>query len=161
MIFSMHKPIILLPIENEYSVEELTFIFRHEVGHFRNHHLLYQLFIQLFFTIYWWNPFNKHIEKKLNVLLETSIDHSFLSSKQETSEYLTCLLKVKKSALTLNTSHIPKSLTLSMSNFQETSLEKRFQLLTNSHKHNKLLSFALCIWLYWYFYFFILFYIKR
>ena len=50
MIFSMHKPIILLPIENEYSVEELTFIFRHEVGHFRNHHLLYQLFIQLFFT---------------------------------------------------------------------------------------------------------------
>lgn len=32
-----------------------------------------------------------------------------------------------------------------MSNFQETSLEKRFQLLTNSHKHNKLLSFALCI----------------
>lgn len=145
MIFSMHKPIILLPIENEYSVEELTFIFRHEVGHFRNHHLLYQLFIQLFFTIYWWNPFNKHIEKRLNILLETSIDHSFLSSKQETSEYLTCLLKVKKSALTLNTSHIPKSLTLSMSNFQETSLEKRFQLLTNSHKHNKLLSFALCI----------------
>ena len=31
MIFSMHKPIILLPIENEYSVEELTFIFRHEL----------------------------------------------------------------------------------------------------------------------------------
>lgn len=80
MIFSIRKPTILLPAQNQYTDQELIFIFRHEVGHFYYHHLLYHFGVELFSIVYWWNPLNKYIKKQIDTLLEMSIDHSFSSS---------------------------------------------------------------------------------
>ena len=139
MIFSIRKPTILLPAQNQYTDQELIFIFRHEVGHFYYHHLLYHFFVELFSIVYWWNPLNKYIKKQIDTLLEMSIDHSFSSSADETTAYLNCLLKVKKQSVQQHLS--PKlSSSLSMNNLQESILEKRFQLLTHSQKRQHFLS---------------------
>lgn len=139
MIFSIRKPTILLPAQNQYTDQELIFIFRHEVGHFYYHHLLYHFGVELFSIVYWWNPLNKYIKKQIDTLLEISIDHSFSSSADETIAYLNCLLKVKKQSAQQQL--FPKlNSSLSMNNLQESMLEKRFQLLTHSQKRQHFLS---------------------
>lgn len=139
MIFSIRKPTILLPAQNQYTDQELIFIFRHEVGHFYYHHLLYHFGVELFSIVYWWNPLNKYIKKQIDTLLEMSIDHSFSSSADETIAYLNCLLKVKKQSAQQQL--FPKlNSSLSMNNLQESMLEKRFQLLTHSQKRQHFLS---------------------
>ena len=139
MIFSIRKPTILLPAQNQYTDQELIFIFRHEVGHFYYHHLLYHFGVELFSIVYWWNPLNKYIKKQIDTLLEMSIDHSFSSSADETIDYLNCLLKVKKQSAQQQL--FPKlNSSLSMNNLQESMLEKRFQLLTHSQKRQHFLS---------------------
>lgn len=139
MIFSIRKPTILLPAQNQYTDQELIFIFRHEVGHFYYHHLLYHFGVELFSIVYWWNPLNKYIKKQIDTLLEMSIDHSFSSSADETIAYLNCLLKVKKQSAQQKL--FPKlNSSLSMNNLQESMLEKRFQLLTHSQKRQHFLS---------------------
>lgn len=139
MIFSIRKPTILLPAQNQYTDQELIFIFRHEVGHFYYHHLLYHFGVELFSIVYWWNPLNKYIKKQIDTLLEMSIDHSFSSSADETIAYLNCLLKVKKQSAQQQL--FPKlNSSLSINNLQESMLEKRFQLLTHSQKRQHFLS---------------------
>lgn len=139
MIFSIRKPTILLPAQNQYTDQELIFIFRHEVGHFYYHHLLYHFGVELFSIVYWWNPLNKYIKKQIDTLLEMSIDHSFSSSADETIAYLNCLLKVKKQSAQQQL--FPKlNSSLSMNNLQESMLEKRFQFLTHSQKRQHFLS---------------------
>ena len=139
MIFSIRKPTILLPAQNQYTDQELIFIFRHEVGHFYYHHLLYHFGVELFSIVYWWNPLNKYIKKQIDTLLGMSIDHSFSSSADETIAYLNCLLKVKKQSAQQQL--FPKlNSSLSMNNLQESMLEKRFQLLTHSQKRQHFLS---------------------
>ena len=144
MIFSIRKPTILLPAQNQYTDQELIFIFRHEVGHFYYHHLLYHFGVELFSIVYWWNPLNKYIKKQIDTLLEMSIDHSFSSSADETIAYLNCLLKVKKQSAQQQL--FPKlNSSLSMNNLQESMLEKRFQLLTHSQKRQHFLSVVVVV----------------
>ena len=139
MIFSIFRPTILLPAQNQYTDQELILIFRHEIGHFYFHHLLYHFFIELFLIVYWWNPLNKYIKNQIDALLEMSIDHNFSSSTNETIAYLNCLLKVKKQSAQQQL--FPKlNSSLSMNNLQESILEKRFQLLTHSQKRHHFLS---------------------
>ena len=139
MIFSVYKPRILLPAQNEYTDKELYLIFQHEIGHFYYHHLMYQFLIDLFSIVYWWNPLNNYIKKQIDALLEMSIDHVFSATPNETIDYLNCLLSVKKKCVGQQLSFKSNS-SLSMNNLQESILEKRFQLLTHSQKHHHFLS---------------------
>ena len=143
MIFSMRKPCILFPAGNHYSEEELTFIFRHEITHFTHHHLLYQFFVQLFCIIYWWNPLNPYIKKQIDALLEMDVDCSFSKDPQETIQYLNCLLQVKKQSAESHTGFLSDTCSLSLNNLNESTLEKRFQLLTHPSRRHTLFSAAL------------------
>lgn len=135
MIFSLFDPIIIFPANNHYTDQEIIFIFRHEIGHFFHHHLLYQFFVHIFVIIYWWNPLNHYIQEQIDALLEMSIDHIFLSSVNETKAYLNCLLNIKKQAMQKITFCSSNSF-LSLNNVRESILEKRFQILTHtSQKH--------------------------
>ena len=145
MIFSMRKPSILFPAGNHYSEEELTFIFRHEITHFTHHHLLYQFFVQLFSVIYWWNPLNSYIRKQIDALLEMNVDHSFSKSAEETTQYLNCLLQIKKQAACDSKNHLSNTCSLSMNSVSESVLEKRFRILASSSKRHSLLSAVLII----------------
>ena len=144
MIFSIHKPCILLPAQNQYTDQDLLFIFRHEVGHFAHHHLFYQLLVELFLIIYWWNPFNSYIKGQIDALLEMNIDRMFSTTADETTAYLNCLLKVKKQALQQKVC-LSNASSLSMDGLQESVLEKRFKILTSSQKHFSVFSLVLIL----------------
>lgn len=143
MIFSMRTPYILFPAENHYTEEELSFIFRHEIMHFIHHHLFYQFLVQLFSIIYWWNPLNAYIKKQIDALLEMNVDGSFSETKEETTRYLECLLKVRKGEIQPQT--IPNTCALSLNSLDETALEKRFQLLTNKSSKRSFSSILLIV----------------
>ena len=74
MLFSIRNPRILLPAENNYSDDDLHFIFRHEMTHFLHHDLLYKFFFQLLFIVYWWNPLKYILKRQVNNLLEINVD---------------------------------------------------------------------------------------
>lgn len=143
-IFSFSSPTILLPINNNYTIHELNFIFRHEIGHFVHHHLIYQFLIDIFVAVYWWNPFNKFIKKQIDTLLEMSIDNKLSTNVQETTEYLQCLLNVSKQTVEKR-AFLSNASSLSLNNLQESLLQKRFRMMTDSQKHHAAISILLIV----------------
>lgn len=133
-----------MPINNNYTIHELNFIFRHEIGHFVHHHLIYQFLIDIFVAVYWWNPFNKFIKKQIDTLLEMSIDNKLSTNVQETTEYLQCLLNVSKQAVE-KSAFLSNVSSLSLNNLQESLLQKRFRMMTYSQKHHAAISIFLIV----------------
>ena len=139
-IFSLFKPIIILPADFKYDSQELEVIFRHEIGHFVHHHLLYKFLIELFLTVYWWNPFNSCIRLQIDTLLEMSIDRTLTSNTKEMILYMECLLStVKKTAIAKSVS-LSSTTSLSLSNFKENMLVKRFDVMMHRPKRHVFLS---------------------
>ena len=64
-------------------------------------------------------------------------------SKEETTRYLECLLKVRKGEIQPQT--IPNTCALSLNSLDETALEKRFQLLTNKSSKRSFSSILLIV----------------
>ena len=133
MLFSIRNPRILLPAENNYSDDDLYFIFRHEMTHFLHHDLLYKFFFQLLFIVYWWNPLKYILKRQVNNLLEINVDSSLTQNFEDAIPYMECLIKIKKQCAVSNKNYFD-SCTLSISNIKEGSLEKRFQLLAHPSK---------------------------
>lgn len=133
MLFSIRNPRILLPAENNYSDDDLHFIFRHEMTHFLHHDLLYKFFFQLLFIVYWWNPLKYILKRQVNNLLEINVDSSLTQNFEDAIPYMECLIKIKKQCAVSNKNYFD-SCTLSISNIKEGSLEKRFQLLAHPSK---------------------------
>ena len=133
MLFSIRNPRILLPAENNYSDDDLYFIFCHEMTHFLHHDLLYKFFFQLLFIVYWWNPLKYILKRQVNNLLEINVDSSLTQNFEDAIPYMECLIKIKKQCAVSNKNYFD-SCTLSISNIKEGSLEKRFQLLAHPSK---------------------------
>lgn len=139
MLFSIRHPRILLPAENNYSDDDLHFIFRHEMTHFLHHDLLYKFFFQLLFIVYWWNPLKYILKRQVNNLLEINVDSSLTQNFEDAIPYMECLIKIKKQCAVSNKNYFD-SCTLSISNIKEGSLEKRFQLLAHPSKQPRRFS---------------------
>lgn len=139
MLFSIRNPRILLPAENNYSDDDLHFIFRHEMTHFLHHDLLYKFFFQLLFIVYWWNPLKYILKRQVNNLLEINVDSSLTQNFEDAIPYMECLIKIKKQCAVSNKNYFD-SCTLSISNIKERSLEKRFQLLAHPSKQPRRFS---------------------
>ena len=139
MLFSIRNPRILLPAENNYSDDDLHFIFRHEMPHFLHHDLLYKFFFQLLFIVYWWNPLKYILKRQVNNLLEINVDSSLTQNFEDAIPYMECLIKIKKQHAVSNKNYFD-SCTLSISNIKEGSLEKRFQLLAHPSKQPRRFS---------------------
>lgn len=133
MLFSIRRPCILLPAQNNYCETDLTYIFRHELTHFKHHDLLYKLFFQLVFIIYWWNPLKYLLQKQLNSLLEINVDSNLTKDPSDLIPYMECLVNVKKQSVT-NTEKQFNNYMLSLNNFKKSMLEKRFYLLARDAK---------------------------
>ena len=133
MLFSIRNPRILLPAENNYSDDDLYFIFRHEMTHFLHHDLLYKFFFQLLFIVYWWNPLKYILKRQVNNLLEINVDSSLTQNFEDAIPYMECLIKIKKQCAVSNKNYFD-SCTLSIRNIKEGSNEKRFQLLAHPSK---------------------------
>ena len=68
----IHKT-ILIP-DDDYSVDELRMIFRHECMHIKGKDLWIKLLIQIYCCVFWWNPFAYLLKKDLDLTLEMKCD---------------------------------------------------------------------------------------
>lgn len=74
MVTGFFKSIVLLP-NDEYSDEQLRFIFVHECTHIKNNDLLLKLLIHIYCCIFWWNPFVYLLKSDVDFLLELKCDN--------------------------------------------------------------------------------------
>lgn len=94
-LFGIRKPILLLP-DMPLTEEELYFICRHEMEHYRNHDLLLKLFVDLVVCFQWFNPLAYIMRKQLILSFELSNDSNVLKGMEEAERcrYAMTLLKV-------------------------------------------------------------------
>lgn len=100
-IFGIIHPIIILPKE-ELSSEDLKFILRHEVQHYRYYDLHLKVILDLLVAVHWWNPFVYSLRSKFNIAMEFSNDYmvSKQMSEKEKLSYAESLLSIAKSRVT-------------------------------------------------------------
>ena len=73
MLIGFIKPSVLLPALN-YEAEDLEFIFRHELTHYKRRDLWYKLALVIIKSIYWFNPAVHLMTKQANKDIETICD---------------------------------------------------------------------------------------
>lgn len=78
MMFGFTKPTILLPYSH-YDTEELTFILRHELIHYKRRDLWYKLALTVIKSVYWFNPAVHLMAKQANKDIETVCDVQTIS----------------------------------------------------------------------------------
>lgn len=73
LCYGFFNPTILLP-NKEYSQTELYYVIKHECFHIKNKDVWVKLFIELYCSIFWWNPFSYLLKKDLTMCLELKCD---------------------------------------------------------------------------------------
>jgi beta-lactamase regulating signal transducer with metallopeptidase domain len=109
MMFGFVKPRILLPKE-ELAEDELRFILKHELVHFKRKDLFYKVLVLIATAVHWFNPFVYLIAKAINAQCELSCDAEIiLNTDAETrlqySETIIGVIKYRsklKTALSTN-----------------------------------------------------------
>ena len=84
----------------DYTDDELRYILRHELTHFKSRDTLTKLFYMLLAIIFWWNPIVHWFQRKLDNLLELRCDTKLVAklTEAEQLDYLDVLLKTAKAA---------------------------------------------------------------
>ncbi|AEV69930.1 M56 family metallopeptidase [Acetivibrio clariflavus] len=80
MLAGIIKPSIYIPHEN-YSLEELEIIIKHELIHYKRHDLLYKLLLMLVKDVHWFNPFVHFMAVEANKDLELICDEEVVKNK--------------------------------------------------------------------------------
>jgi len=73
MLIGLMKPVILLS-DSYYNAEDLAFIFRHELTHYKRRDLWYKLVLVTMKSIYWFNPAVHLMASQANKDIETVCD---------------------------------------------------------------------------------------
>lgn len=89
------KPIIVLPML-EFTDEELTGIFIHELMHYKYNHIIIKFVIKFIEILFWWNPLVHIFSIEVNNVLEFHADKklSALLNRTEQEHYLQGIIKV-------------------------------------------------------------------
>ena len=95
MILGLFRPVLILP-QMKLTQQQLTFIFRHELAHYRRHDLLMKWLFLFAQSVHWFNPLVHILAKKANLDLENACDDTVLKGKNRLyrKEYGTVLLEV-------------------------------------------------------------------
>lgn len=98
MIIGFFRPRIVLPVR-KLEDKELSYIFVHELIHYRQRDMFYKWLIQLVVCVHWFNPFAYLLEKEVNKACELSCDEKVISvlDSNERREYGDTLISFLKS----------------------------------------------------------------
>lgn len=98
MLIGFFRPEIVLPV-GEAEGKELSYIFVHELIHFKQRDMFYKWLIQIVVCVHWFNPFAYLLEKEVNKSCELSCDEKVISvlDNNERREYGDTLLTFLKS----------------------------------------------------------------
>ena len=135
MIIGFFRPVLVLP-DYEYSQEELFFILKHELVHWKRHDLYFKLLFVIANAIHWFNPCIYIMRKEAGIDMELSCDEKVIQGtayavrKAYTEALLSSLCRQYKK---------PNSLTTQFYGGKQI-MKKRFQnILQKSRKKNGLL----------------------
>ncbi|MGO1044145.1 M56 family metallopeptidase [Clostridioides difficile] len=117
----LFKSYIFLP-DYPYSKDELNWILRHELIHFKNKDLLIKFAVLFVKIIYWFNPLVYIMSNRINIDCELCCDESVLSdcSLKEKKEYALALIKSIKMSKNYHSGILTTE-------FSKTNLEKRLE----------------------------------
>ncbi len=98
MLIGFFRPRIILPI-GELEDKELSYIFVHELTHYKQRDMFYKWLIQIAVCVHWFNPFIYLLEKEVNKSCELSCDEKVISVLDDTArrEYGDTLISFLKS----------------------------------------------------------------
>ena len=97
MLIGFLRPRIVLPV-CELEDKELSYIFVHELTHYKQRDMFYKWLIQIVVCVHWFNPFVYLLEKEVNKSCELSCDENAISildekAKREYGDTLISFLK--------------------------------------------------------------------
>ena len=78
MLIGFFRPRIILPV-GEWEDKELSYIFVHELIHYKQRDMFYKWLIQIVVCVHWFNPFIYLLEKEVNKSCELSCDEKVIS----------------------------------------------------------------------------------
>ena len=78
MLIGFFRPRIILPV-GEWEDKELSYIFVHELTHYKQRDMFYKWLIQIVVCVHWFNPFVYLLEKEVNKSCELSCDEKVIS----------------------------------------------------------------------------------
>lgn len=81
MLVGFWRPVLLLPDAAHYASEDLDCMLRHELIHYRCHHMLYKLMLLVLCCLQWWNPAAYLLRRQADQDLELACDRWALSGK--------------------------------------------------------------------------------
>ena len=136
MLIGFFRPSIVLPV-GELEDKELSYIFVHELIHYKQKDMFYKWLIQIVVCIHWFNPFIYLLEKEVNKSCELSCDEKVISILDDKArrEYGDILISFLKSN-NLNKSSLA-SVTLTESAEQ---VKERLGAIMNFKKKTKLIT---------------------
>ncbi|MGX9755763.1 M56 family metallopeptidase [Clostridioides difficile] len=136
----LFKSYIFLP-DYPYSKDELNWILRHELMHFKNKDLLIKFAVLFVKIIYWFNPLVYIMSNRVNIDCELCCDESVLNdcSLKDKKEYALALIK----SIKLSKNYQSGILT---TEFNKTNLEKRLEsIVKKKGKRGIMISLILFI----------------
>ena len=98
MQIGFFRPRIILPV-GELEDKELSYIFVHELTHYKQKDMFYKWLVQIVVCAHWFNPFVYLLEKEVNKSCELSCDEKVISVLDDTArrEYGDTLISFLKS----------------------------------------------------------------
>ena len=129
------KPTLVLP-NGEISAEQLNYILRHEMTHFKRHDILYKWFAELVKCVHWFNPIVWYVSNQIAAECEISCDMAVTKnmSDGEKMGYINTIL----SLLPRDKSNY-LSLTTQMASGKKV-LKRRFTMIKNKKTTSKFMS---------------------
>lgn len=130
MLVGFYKPILFLP-HDQYNDEELEFIFKHELVHYKRHDIIYKILLLIVHAIHWFNPFVWFMVRQAGREIEIYCDETVVGTRS-----LSYRKKYCEAILSVIQNSDPRFLALS-TNFSggEISMKERFISILNTKKN--------------------------
>ncbi|WP_131023046.1 M56 family metallopeptidase [Clostridioides difficile] len=138
----LFKSYIFLP-DYTYSKDELTWILKHELMHFKNKDILIKFLVLSVKIMYWFNPLVYIMSNKVNLDCELCCDESVLTdcSLKDKKAYALALIKSIKLSKNYNSGILTTE-------FNKTSLEKRLDSIVKKKGKSGILVLLILITLF-------------
>lgn len=97
-ITGIFEPVLILPEVDDFSQKELTYIFDHELYHYKKHDLILLLLIDIVCCIHWWNPLVYVLKKWFCLAMEITNDQEIMQGRDSTDrlDYASLIIKISK-----------------------------------------------------------------
>jgi len=143
VITGLLKPVLLLP-HDQFSEQELSFIFRHELVHYQRRDLWYKMILTIANGLHWFNPFVYLMVARAGMDIEISCDDQVMKGLDDNARaiYGEAILD----ALPIKTKwSIEPMLTTSFSRTKCTIKQRLTNLFDTTHKRKGIATFCVML----------------